>query len=117
VKYCFWTNVVTSANAAITDAANCSVPTEIITRVSLVSWALPNIKDAYVTISGIVELPNDGLSIRAASNIVNSPKKEESRMKWLTRARPKVDRVACPWLIKKFVDPEAQFLANKPTMA
>lgn len=31
-------------------------------------------------------------------------------MKWLTRARPKVDRVACPWLIKKFVDPEAVFL-------
>ena len=31
-------------------------------------------------------------------------------MKWVTRARPKVDRVACPWLIKKFVDPDAQFL-------
>jgi hypothetical protein len=31
-------------------------------------------------------------------------------MKWVTRARPKVDRVACPWLIKRFVDPEAQFL-------
>ncbi len=31
-------------------------------------------------------------------------------MKWVTRARPKVDRIACPWLIKKFVDPEAEFL-------
>lgn len=31
-------------------------------------------------------------------------------MKWVTRARVKVDRVACPWLIKKFVDPEAEFL-------
>ena len=31
-------------------------------------------------------------------------------MKWVTRARPKVDRVACPWLIKRFVDPEADFL-------
>jgi hypothetical protein len=31
-------------------------------------------------------------------------------MKWVTRARPKVDRVACPWLIKNFVDPEAEFL-------
>ena len=31
-------------------------------------------------------------------------------MKWVTRERVKVDRVACPWLIKKFVDPEAQFL-------
>ena len=31
-------------------------------------------------------------------------------MKWITRARVKVDRVACPWLIKKFVDPEAEFI-------
>jgi hypothetical protein len=31
-------------------------------------------------------------------------------MKWITRERVKVDRVACPWLIKKFVDPDAQFL-------
>jgi hypothetical protein len=31
-------------------------------------------------------------------------------MKWITRERVKVDRVACPWLIKKFVDPQAQFL-------
>jgi hypothetical protein len=31
-------------------------------------------------------------------------------MKWITRERPKIDRIACPWLIKKFVDPEAEFL-------
>ena len=31
-------------------------------------------------------------------------------MKWITRERVKVDRVACPWLIKKFVDPDAEFL-------
>ena len=31
-------------------------------------------------------------------------------MQWVTRARPKVDRIACPWLIKRFVDPEAEFL-------
>ena len=30
-------------------------------------------------------------------------------MKWITRANVKVDRVACPWLIKKFVDPDAEF--------
>ena len=30
-------------------------------------------------------------------------------MKWVTRARPKVDRVACPWLIKRFIDPHAEF--------
>ena len=31
-------------------------------------------------------------------------------MKWVTRARPRVDRVACPWLVKQFVDSEAVFL-------
>src|SRR5256712_8999654 len=30
-------------------------------------------------------------------------------MRWITRERVKVDRVACPWLIRKFVDPEAEF--------
>ena len=31
-------------------------------------------------------------------------------MKWVTREKAKVDRIACPWLIKKFVDPQAEFL-------
>jgi len=31
-------------------------------------------------------------------------------MKWITRERVKVDRVACPWLIKRFVDSQAEFL-------
>jgi hypothetical protein len=31
-------------------------------------------------------------------------------MKWITRERVKVDRVACPWLIRKFIDPAAEFL-------
>jgi hypothetical protein len=31
-------------------------------------------------------------------------------MQWVTRARPKVDRIACPWLIARFVDPNAEFL-------
>jgi hypothetical protein len=32
------------------------------------------------------------------------------KVKWITRERVKVDRVACPWLIKKFIDPQAEFL-------
>ena len=31
-------------------------------------------------------------------------------MKWVTRARPKTDRIACPWLILRFIDPRAQIL-------
>jgi hypothetical protein len=31
-------------------------------------------------------------------------------MKWITRARPKTDRIACPWLIAQFIDPNAEIL-------
>lgn len=31
-------------------------------------------------------------------------------MKWVTRERPKTDRIACPWLIRKFIDPDAEFI-------
>lgn len=36
------------------------------------------------------------------------------RTVWVTRARPKVDRIACPWLIRRFVDPAAVFLFVAP---
>ena len=35
---------------------------------------------------------------------------EGPNVKWITRERVKVDRVACPWLIRKFIDPQAEFL-------
>jgi len=38
------------------------------------------------------------------------PRDGEGRTVWVTRARPKVDRIACPWLIRRFVDPNARFL-------
>ena len=34
----------------------------------------------------------------------------EASMRWITRAHPKIDRVACPWLITRFIDPQAEFL-------
>jgi rhodanese-related sulfurtransferase len=37
------------------------------------------------------------------------------RTVWVTRARPKVDRIACPWLIRRFVDPSAVFLFVAPS--
>ena len=30
-------------------------------------------------------------------------------MRWITRARPKIDRIACPWLIRRFIDQDAEF--------
>jgi len=35
-------------------------------------------------------------------------------MKWITRERPKIDRIACPWLIKNFIDREAEFIYVPP---
>ncbi len=34
--------------------------------------------------------------------------------RWVTRHRPKIDRIACPWLIRRFIDPSAQFLFVPP---
>jgi len=36
-------------------------------------------------------------------------------MKWVTRARPKIDRIACPWLIARFIDKEPEFLYVAPS--
>jgi len=35
-------------------------------------------------------------------------------MQWITRERPKIDRVACPWLIRRFIDSDAEFLFVRP---
>lgn len=39
----------------------------------------------------------------------------QGRTVWVTRARPKIDRIACPWLIRRFVDPNAVFLFVSPS--
>ena len=38
----------------------------------------------------------------------------QGRTVWVTRARPKIDRIACPWLIRRFIDPNAVFLFVAP---
>jgi rhodanese-related sulfurtransferase len=47
-----------------------------------------------------------------AGELASKPSGVSSR--WVTRERPKVDRIACPWLIHRFVDPEAEFLYVPP---
>ena len=39
----------------------------------------------------------------------------QGRTVWVTRSRPKIDRIACPWLIRRFVDPGAVFLFVAPS--
>lgn len=41
-------------------------------------------------------------------DLLQKPKNSPSR--WVTRERPKIDRIACPWLVRRFVDPDAEFL-------
>jgi rhodanese-related sulfurtransferase len=60
------------------------------------------------------------LAWREAGQLLIDPAKlpardEAGRTRWVTRARPKVDRIACPWLIRRFVDPEAVFLFVAPS--
>jgi rhodanese-related sulfurtransferase len=43
------------------------------------------------------------------------PRDPQGRTVWVTRERPKVDRIACPWLIRRFVDPSAVFLFVAPS--
>jgi rhodanese-related sulfurtransferase len=57
---------------------------------------------------------------RAAGHLLVStaklpPRDNRGRTVWVTRARPKVDRIACPWLIRRFVDPDAVFLFVAPS--
>ncbi len=42
------------------------------------------------------------------------PQPQNGSTLWVTRHRPKIDRIACPWLIRRFVDPKAQFLFVPP---
>ena len=56
-----------------------------------------------------------GLGLPVLNQGVLPPRDSEGRTVWVTRARPKVDRIACPWLIRRFVDPSAVFLFVNPS--
>lgn len=43
------------------------------------------------------------------------PRDARERTVWVTRARPKIDRIACPWLVRRFIDPLAVFLFVAPS--
>jgi len=58
--------------------------------------------DARYLESGIAGWAEQGLPLRK--------KVAAGEHGWVTRERPKIDRIACPWLIRRFIDPEAKFL-------
>ncbi|HWK46800.1 MAG TPA: chromate resistance protein ChrB domain-containing protein [Stellaceae bacterium] len=58
--------------------------------------------DARLLVGGIEGWRDAGMPIRRKHGTTPSS--------WVTRERPKIDRIACPWLIRRFIDPEATFL-------
>src|SRR4051794_9257753 len=49
-----------------------------------------------------------GLAAWCAAGRATAPLQPPTR--WVTRERPKIDRIACPWLVRRFIDPSAEFL-------
>ncbi|HEX6219350.1 MAG TPA: sulfurtransferase/chromate resistance protein [Sphingomicrobium sp.] len=67
---------------------------------------------AEVLDGGFGAWESSGLPVVDAAKL--PPRDSEGRTVWVTRSRPKVDRIACPWLIRRFVDPRALFLFVAP---
>ena len=61
---------------------------------------------------GIVAWAEAGLPRVPAAKI--PPRRVSGNTLWVTRHRPKIDRIACPWLIRRFIDPQAQFMFVAP---
>jgi rhodanese-related sulfurtransferase len=69
--------------------------------------------DAQVLEGGFEEWRRAGEPRLDASKV--PPRDASGRAVWVTRARPKIVRIACPWLIRRFIDPAARFLYVPPS--
>jgi rhodanese-related sulfurtransferase len=68
---------------------------------------------AEVLLGGHVAWAEEGLPLVPEGKL--PPRDANGRTLWVTRERPKIDRIACPWLIRRFVDPSAVFLFVAPS--
>ena len=68
--------------------------------------------DAINLEGGFAEWEQAKLPLVPAAKI--PPANENGNTVWVTRSRPKIDRIACPWLIRRFIDPSAVFLFVAP---
>jgi len=66
--------------------------------------------DASFMEGGMTAWEAAGLPTMAKAAECGLPATPARSSRWVTRERPKIDRIACPWLIRRFVDPGAQFL-------
>ena len=77
------------------------------------AWLRHHGADAITLAGGHVAWAAAGLPLVPAAAI--PPRDAQGRTLWVTRARPKVDRIACPWLIRRFIDRDAVFLFVAPS--
>jgi rhodanese-related sulfurtransferase len=74
----------------------------------MAAWLRHHGADAVVLDDGIEGWKAAGLPLVPQDKL--PPRDTLGRTVWVTRARPKIDRIACPWLIRRFIDPSAVFL-------
>jgi rhodanese-related sulfurtransferase len=77
------------------------------------AWLRQKGIDAEILEGGLNAWESAGLPIVDAEKL--PPRDRHGHTRWVTRARPKVDRIACPWLIRRFIDPDAVFLFVAPS--
>ena len=68
------------------------------------------VTDALLNSHTRVACLEGGIADWKAHNLPTRRKRGPSENKWVTREHPKIDRIACPWLISRFVNPEADFI-------
>jgi rhodanese-related sulfurtransferase len=66
--------------------------------------------DAAFLEGGIAGWGEAGLPVMAKAPALGIPAAPGAATRWVTRERPKIDRIACPWLVRRFIDPLAEFL-------
>lgn len=71
------------------------------------AWLRTEGIDAEILDGGIEAWRSAGFPVVPAKAL---PNEAHGGSVWVTRSRPKIDRIACPWLIRRFVDPSARFL-------
>ncbi|WP_333572342.1 sulfurtransferase/chromate resistance protein [Sphingomonas sp.] len=97
-----WSSAFGGAATVLIDADGVSVAPGI------AAWLRSEGIRAEVLEGGFAAWRAAGLPLLAGNKL---PRRDAyGRTVWVTRARPKVDRIACPWLIRRFVDPGARFL-------
>ncbi|MGZ8345593.1 MAG: chromate resistance protein ChrB domain-containing protein [Allosphingosinicella sp.] len=83
------------------------------TSPGVAAWLRANQVPAEMLEGGVAAWSAAALPLVHESSL--PPRDSGGRTVWVTRARPKVDRIACPWLIRRFVDRDALFLFVAPS--